>query len=559
MTEKKTVIVKFKLSTVKPTGNVVRSQDIDSITTLGGEIKQVLDSINAVNVEIDADKLKELKKRGDIEWVEESTPEDAHIQGFESEKKITPSQLKLLQSSQVVPWGISKIRAPEVYSNGNKGTGIKVCIIDTGVDYNHPDLKDNYKGGWDFITNTPDANDGYGHGTHVAGTVAAGDNDIGVIGVAPEAFIYSYRVLDSNGSGSYSDIVAAIQRAINEKMQIVSMSLGGSGYSQALKDICDAAKKAGIVVIAAAGNADGDGSQDTVGYPAKFASVIAVASTDVNDNRSSFSSCGSEVEVAAPGSNILSTVPTSGTTISDPIGYKNLNGTSMATPHVSGAVALMLKANPSLTPDSVRDILGKTSDDLGAPGKDVFFGRGRIDAKAAVDVNPEPTKKYRCTGSPDFQCVEDPNGNFNSIEECQAACKETPPPPVLTTITISPASATVNVGKTVGLKAVCKDQNGNVMTCPKLVWSSDNNIVATVDGIGNVTGVTVGTANITAIFEDVISNPSAITVVAIPVPHAKFTVIPTGVGAVVFRNMFGNMTADEAIAKVTDIIRGLDK
>lgn len=411
MVENVSVIIKYK--------DVVTRSILESVTTLEAEVKRVHHSINAVSAIVPKSKIGKIKTDPNVEYVE--IDQEAHILGFVDDSIRESKNVRA--TAQTVPWGVSKIRATEVWPGGNKGTGIKVCVIDTGIDYNHEDLQGNYKGGYNFINNTSDPKDDNGHGTHVAGTVAAMDNDIGVIGVAPEAHIYSLKVLDANGSGSYSNIVSAIDWAINNNMQVISMSFGGSGFSQALKDICDKAYNSGILLIGAAGNSNGDGSQDTVGYPAKFDSVVAIAATDSNDARASFSSCGPEVELSAPGVNIPSTVPKSGTKYSDPSGYKQLSGTSMSTPHVSGTAALVLKAHPEMTNADVRKTLQDTTIDLGNQGRDIFFGYGRIDAKAAVDQTPPPQKKYRCTGSPDFQCVEDPNGPYNSLAECQAACQ----------------------------------------------------------------------------------------------------------------------------------------
>ena len=411
MIEKISVIIKYK--------DVVTTSALDSVTMLDANVKHIHHSINAISADVPKDKIGKIKTDPNVEYVE--IDQEAHILGFSDD--YLHRKRKDISAAQTIPWGVEKIRATQVWPGGDKGTGIKVCVIDTGIDYNHEDLKDNYKGGYNFINNTNDPMDDNGHGTHVAGTVAAMDNDIGVIGVAPEASLYSLKVLDENGSGSYSNIIAAIQWAINNKMQIISMSLGGSGFSQAIKDICDAANNAGIVVIAAAGNSDGNGSKDTVSYPAKFDSVIAIAATDSNDARASFSSCGPEVELSAPGVNILSTVPNSGAKYSDSSGYSQLSGTSMSTPHVSGTVALLLKAHPEMTNADVRQTLQQTSVDLGQQGRDIFFGYGRIDTKTAVDHAPPPIKKYMCTGAPNYQCVEDPNGPYNSLEECQTACK----------------------------------------------------------------------------------------------------------------------------------------
>lgn len=391
--EKASVIIKFKGGTVQA--------NIDSIIALDADIKRIYTSINAMSAVVPKKRLGNIQAASNVEYIE--LDQEAHI------------------CVQSIPWGISKIRADQVWPSGNKGTGIKVCVIDTGIDYNHEDLKDNYKGGYNFLSDTNNPYDDHGHGTHVSGTIAAIDNDVGVVGVAPEAYIYSCKVLDSNGSGSYSNIIAGIQWAIDNQMQIISMSLGGSGSSQALKDICDVAYNKGILIIAAAGNSGSD--TDTIGYPAKYDSVVAVGATDQNDVRASFSSVGPKLEVSAPGVGVLSTVPKGTCKMCDPSGYRQANGTSMATPHVSGTAALVLKAHPEMTNLDVRKTLGDTAVHLGTPGRNIQYGYGRIDAKAAVDQTPPPLKKYACSGAPDFQCIEDPNGPFDSLAACQAACQ----------------------------------------------------------------------------------------------------------------------------------------
>jgi subtilisin len=414
MTDIVRVIIKYKN----------KQMTANAVEKLGGSIKDSFDSINAISADVPINKIGKIKVDPNVEYVEIDS--EAHILGFPSEQDmITVSDehgkfRSVLAGTQITPWGVQKIRAPEVHATGNKGQNIKVCIIDTGIDYNHPDLATNYKGGYNFLNKTTNPMDDNGHGTHCAGTIAALDNDIGVIGVAPEASIYSCKVLDSSGSGSYSNIISAIQWAINNKMQIISMSLGGTSSSQALQDICNAAYSNGILLVAAAGNSNGSGNVDTVGYPARYDSVVAVAATDSNDARASFSSCGPEVEVAAPGVSIPSTVPSGTCSYCDPSGYKSLSGTSMACPHTAGTAALVLKAHPEFTNIDVRNTINKTCIDLGNQGRDIFFGYGRIDAKAAVDN--APAIRYSCSGAPNYQCIQDPNGPYTSLAECQAAC-----------------------------------------------------------------------------------------------------------------------------------------
>lgn len=286
---------------------------------------------------------------------------------------------------EIVTWGITRIGAPLVHTNGNKGAGINVAIIDTGINYNHPDLRDNYRGGYDFVNDDIDPLDDNGHGTYCAGIIAAADNNVGVIGVAPEANIYSLKTVNSTGSGSISDLIAAIEWAIethedadtSNDIQIISMSQASKSRVTALEAVCSQAYDSGILLVAAAGN-DGniEGAGDSVVYPGAYSSVIAVAAIDSLNKRASFSSTGPAVELTAPGVNVLS--------ISYQDGLTSLNGTSMACPHVAGTAALVLAANPSFTNDKVRDRLAQTATDLGTPGRDKLYGYGLVNAEAAA-------------------------------------------------------------------------------------------------------------------------------------------------------------------------------
>ncbi|MGQ4871095.1 MAG: S8 family serine peptidase [Candidatus Thorarchaeota archaeon] len=312
-------------------------------------------------------------------------------------------------------WGVDDVDAEQVWGGGEDavdvvqgnvdGSGVKVAILDTGIDYTHPDLDDVYAGGYDFVDDDSDPKDGNGHGTHCAGIVAAEDNGEGVIGVAPHASIYAVRVLDNWGSGYTSDIIAGIDWAIDNGMDVISMSLGGGDYDQAFDDAVDRAYNAGIVVVAASGN-DGKG---TISYPAAYDNAIAVGAIDSDHNLADFSNYGPEQEVVAPGVDIYSTMPTYTVTLNYWFmggcsqNYDRMSGTSMATPMVAGVVALILSANPDLTPPEVRDILHTTSVDLGSAGWDQYYGYGEVNAKAAVDeagggTPPDTTPPAKVTG-----------------------------------------------------------------------------------------------------------------------------------------------------------------
>ncbi|MBS3793893.1 MAG: S8 family serine peptidase [Candidatus Thorarchaeota archaeon] len=307
---------------------------------------------------------------------------------------VRDSKISLFQDT--LDWGVDDVEAERVWGgaedakdvvSGNvAGNGIKVAILDTGIDYTHPDLDDVYSGGYDYVDDDSDPKDGNGHGTHCAGIVAAEDNGEGVIGVAPMTSLYAVRVLDDQGSGYTSDIIAGIDWAINNGMNVISMSLGGGSYDDAFDDAINRAYSADIVVCAASGN-DGEG---TVSYPAAYTNAIAVGAIDSNHELASFSNYGDEQEVVAPGVDIYSTMPTYGVTLTSWwYGYSNnydqMSGTSMACPMVAGVVSLIRDANPDLTAPEVRDILQTTAVDLGSSGWDQYFGYGEVDAEAAVD------------------------------------------------------------------------------------------------------------------------------------------------------------------------------
>ncbi|MEM4024325.1 S8 family peptidase, partial [Pyrobaculum sp.] len=221
-----------------------------------------------------------------------------------------------------------------------------------------------------------------GHGTHVAGIIAASLDNVGVAGVAPKVKLIAVKVLSDSGSGYYSDIAEGIIEAVKAGAAILSMSLGGPSDSSVLRDASYWAYQQGAVQVVAAGNSgDGNPSTDNVSYPARYSWVIAVAAVDQNGVVPTWSSDGPEVDVAAPGVNILSTYPGGR--------YAYMSGTSMATPHVTGVVALIQAIRLAygkrlLTPDEVYQVLTTTARDIGTPGFDVFTGYGLVDAYAAV-------------------------------------------------------------------------------------------------------------------------------------------------------------------------------
>ena len=281
-------------------------------------------------------------------------------------------------------WGVKRIGGGSVHADGNKGLNVPVAIIDTGIDYKHPDLGGclgagcKVAGGFDFVNNDYDPIDDEGHGTHVAGTVAALDNGVGVVGVAPEAKLYALKVLNSSGSGSFSDVIKALQWAVDNGIKITNNSYGSGGDPGTLvKAAFDNSYAAGVLHIASAGNSGQcAGKKDSVGYPAKYSSVVAVAATNQSDSRPCWSSTGAAVEISAPGVTIRSTKMGGG--------YVDLSGTSMASPHVAGVAALLMNTVASPSNVEMRSVLTSTAQDLGAAGRDPLYGFGMVNAAAAV-------------------------------------------------------------------------------------------------------------------------------------------------------------------------------
>ncbi|MEU4163766.1 S8 family peptidase [Actinoplanes sp. NPDC026670] len=280
-------------------------------------------------------------------------------------------------------WDLDKISVPSAWEEST-GSEVVVAVIDTGVDGAHPDLAGNVLAGYDAIDDTEGGDtDGNGHGTHVAGTVAAvAGNGEGIAGVAPDAKILPIKVLDADGSGYTSDTAEGIVWAADNGAQVINLSLGSDSSTDAEEAAVAYALEKGVTVVAAAGNEREEGSPTS--YPAAYDGVIAVAATDADDEIAEYSNRGDYVDVAAPGSGIISTYPSD--LSDDGSGYAELSGTSMASPHVAAVAALLKAVNPDLTPDDVQNALEQSAVDLGEDGFDEDFGHGRIDAAAALEA-----------------------------------------------------------------------------------------------------------------------------------------------------------------------------
>lgn len=333
--------------------------------------------LNAISVNAPPALIDRLSERDDVELIEL----DNKVHMLEDQSALV-SQGQINNATNAIKW----INATKAWENGIDGTGINVSIIDTGV-YLHPEISGRLIKWKDYINFLNIPYDDHGHGTHVAGTV--GGNGAGGVttGVAPNVNLFGVKVLDRNGSGDSTDVIYGIQLSVDNKADIISMSLGG-GRDISMKYAINNAINAGVTVIAAAGNS-GPGAR-TIEYPGGEKNVIAVGAVNSLDAIASFSSRGPitvdgeelvKPDISAPGVCINS--------LSINGGYANCwSGTSMATPHVSGAAALLLQASRRsgviLSPAQVKGIIGNTSVDLGLPGKDTAYGEGRIDVFKAI-------------------------------------------------------------------------------------------------------------------------------------------------------------------------------
>ncbi len=348
--------------------------------------------------------------------------------------------------AQTTPYGVDMVQAPLAWESGTTGSNVTMCVIDSGVYTAHQDLAGaNFIGGYPSNWNS----DTCGHGTHVSGTILAQNNTIGVVGVAPNVSEYMVKVFDGSNCGwSYSStLVDAANRCANAGARIISMSLGGSFYSSVENTAFANLYAQGILPIAAAGNA----GNTKVSYPAGYASVVSVAAVDSNEMVASFSQHNSDVEIAAPGVNVLSTVPFS--TL-----YEQWSGTSMATPHVSAVAALLMSAFPNASVQEIRDAIDFSAKDLGTAGRDTYYGYGLVQAQAALDylggVTPPP-----------------------------------PPPPTGTlAVTVTTDKATYTDRETVSITTTVKDGEGGLVS-----GAAVSTVVKTASGTTSTLTGTTGT------------------------------------------------------------------
>lgn len=304
-----------------------------------------------------------LRKYAGLLSVEEDIPLTVHA---------IPSTAPDRHRRPFVPSGIRTVRAPEVWRR-SLGDRIRIGVIDTGADFDHPDLRSSLAYGINLVHPRLPPYDDNGHGTHICGTIAAAGRHA-MTGIAPRAILLPVKAFDHQGSAYVSDIIKAIDWCVQQGVHIINMSFGMKQRSESMLEAVHSARRAGIVIIASAGN---DGRRGFIDYPARFPQTISVGALDARGSVAPFSNRGRRIDVYAPGEKIVSTWPRGR--------YHEMNGTSMATAHVTGVLALAMAARPGLKPMQVRRLIGAAQIPLKARRKTdrKTRGPGRIDAVRA--------------------------------------------------------------------------------------------------------------------------------------------------------------------------------
>jgi len=399
------VLVKFKKG--------IGPNDADKVhKKLGGRVKDTISGINVQVVDIGRKRVGEA------------------VSAYARNKKVEYAEPNYIAYALAVPddsyfskqWGMDNtgqtgglidadIDAPEAWDLTLGSSEVKIAILDTGIDQTHKDLNSKIDLQKNF-TDSSTVDDLYGHGTHVSGIAAAvTNNTLGVAGVGYQSSLMNAKVLDDNASGYYSWIAKGIIWATDHGAKVINMSLGGNRKSSVLEDAVNYAWNNGVVVVAAAGNS-GNPSRT---YPAYYQNCIAVAATDDNDQKASWSSYGKWVDVAAPGVDIYSTFPDHPYTIGKSLGYDYGSGTSMSTPHVAGIAALVWATEPGLSNQAVRDKIEQGADPVSGTGDYWIWGRvnacNAVGGSCSLEPFPTPTPEP----SPEPTPTPEPN-------ECSLYC-----------------------------------------------------------------------------------------------------------------------------------------
>ena len=354
---------------VKPSARLSEPDFDARLKVHGATHRQTLRHLNVRVINVPENRteavLAALRQDADIEFAERD---------FVAQAAFVPNDPLVVSGSE---WHLATIHAPEAWDITMGGTNTIVAVLDSGINAAHPEFAGRVLPGYDFVSNDTDPTDDFGHGTAVAGTImAAGNNGIGVAGVAYGCLVLPVKVVDSSGFASYSTIAQGIKYAVDHGARVINLSVAGDSASATLQSAINYAWSSNVVVVAAAGN----NANSVAQYPAACDHVVAVSATEPDDSLAGFSSYGSYITVSAPGDNIWTTQRD----LSNP--YAAWRGTSFASPIVAGVAALVASANSTLSNTQIVALLKQTSDDVGVAGYDTSFGFGRINAFRAVSA-----------------------------------------------------------------------------------------------------------------------------------------------------------------------------
>ena len=504
----------------------------DAVKSAGGHVRRSFSLINGLAVDLPAKALAGLRGNPNVASVEP----DAKLTTMEPTTQ-TEAAGDLEYDNA---WGVTRIGSKIAHDAGFRGQGVKVAVIDTGIDYIHddpdddpyvvdPEFNTNYRGGYDFVNHDSDPMDDNGHGTHVAGILAAEHNGYLVVGVAPGVDLYGLKILDANGSGYESDAIAALQWAVDNDMDLVNMSFGTHTNVQAFQDAVANAAAAGLLMVAASGNVDPTNFQELingcpVAYPGAYPQVLSTTFTNPNDALTGYSCTGPEVDFASPGDNIFSPVPIGPCALCTPYGYTALSGTSMASPHLAGSIADLLSAGltdqgqPGLFDDVKARLCATTTQGAGVAGLfggvtpipptdpryPKYFGCGVVNVGAAVTgLNPPPTNNP--------PVANDDNASTNEDTTFDVAVLTNDTDPDGDPLSLASVGAAAH-GSTAA------NVNGTVHYVPNANYNGPDSFTYVVsDGRG---GTDTGTVNVTVIPVNdppVANNDSATTTAGTPV------------------------------------------
>lgn len=583
------VIVRFR----EPAGRAARA----AIDDAGGSVRRAFHLIDAVAATVPVNALIGLRRNplvASVELDHRLTVED-HVPARTPGQGGYPYEYEYNNA-----WGVSHIGADDVHDAGvlgrrADGTRVRVAVIDTGIDYVHdtpnvegqpvvdPEFSSNYAGGVNLrvAVDHPARNDpmdDHGHGTHVAGIIAAERNGYLVVGVAPEIELYGVKILDAAGEGEYSDLIAGLEWSVDNGMDVVNLSVGAHDVSQALADAVVAADAAGLLMVAASGNTVTFWELIygcPVAYPAAYDKVIAVTFTNPSDTLTGLSCTGSQVDLGAPGDQVASPVPVGTCAMCSDLGYAFASGTSMAAPHVTGTVALLLAAGiadagePGLF-DDVRAHLCLTASVAASPASTDprypnWYGCGIVDAnRAIIDIPPPPPP-----GAENRPPVANPDSATTAEDasvDLAAAANDTDPDG-------DPRTVTEVGGASFGATSV--NANGTIRYVPAADYHGPDSFIYTVsDGRGgtafgdvSVTVISVNDAPIavndsrstayqTALLIDVLTNDSDVDGDALSVGGTSTpvhgTAVPNANGTITYTPNAGSFGVDAFTYTVLD-------